>query len=187
VTYSTERDSLISAGNLETLATIAGETPAGAFVEVGVYRGGSARALYRVAEEQGRELYLFDTFEGHPTPSTSDDVRAHPEGRYADCADPVALRAEMPNASIVRGRFPDTWLWTPSPWRWVAFVHIDVDLYESTRDAILALTPAMVPGGVMYFDDYGVAECPGATKAVHELFANWEHLPNGKALVRFGR
>ena len=186
MTYSEDRESLISAGNVKQMVDAAKEAPAGAFVEVGVYRGGSARALYAVAEEQGRELYLFDTFEGHPKP-TQHDGPAHPAGRYDDCADPVALRQEMPNAFIVRGRFPDTWLSTAYPWPWVAFAHIDVDLYESTRDAILALSPCMVEGGVMYFDDYGEADCPGATKAVHELFANWEPLANGKALVRFGK
>jgi O-methyltransferase len=173
MTYSTDRDSLISAGNLEILLDHAASVPPGAFVEVGVYRGGSARALYRLAEAQGRALYLYDTFAGHPEPSVHDGPD-HPAGRFADCADPDALRAEMPNAWIIPGRFSTE----SAPSVPVAFAHVDVDLYD-------ALAPLMVPGGIMYFDDYGVPGCDGATRAVHELFANWQPLPNGKALVRF--
>jgi O-methyltransferase len=180
MTYSTDRSSLISAGNLEILLGHAASVPHGAFVEVGVYRGGSARALYRLAEAQGRSLYLYDTFAGHPEPGVYDGPD-HPAGRFADCADPVALRAEMPNAWIIPGRFGTA----SAPSVPVAFAHVDVDLYDSTRVAILALSPLMVPGGIMYFDDYGVPGCDGATRAVHELFANWQPLPNGKALVRF--
>jgi hypothetical protein len=183
--YSLDRESVISVGNLETLAKIASETPPGAFVEVGVYRGGSARVLYRIAEEQGRDLYLFDTFTGHPAPGMHDDARVHPEGRYADCADPAALQRDMPNAAIVCERFPRRipyFQWSPEGW--LAFAHVDVDLYESTRGAILALSECMVPGGVMYFDDYGIQGCRGATKAVDELLPDRVPLPNGKALWR---
>ena len=43
----------------------------GAFLEAGVYRGGTARLLRRVIEESGglRRLYLFDTFAGMPAPA----------------------------------------------------------------------------------------------------------------------
>jgi O-methyltransferase len=180
VTYSAERKSLILGGNLDTMAYLAAACPPGVFVEVGVYRGGSARVLYAVAEAQGRQLYLFDTFTGHPAPSVYDDPR-HPEGRYADCADPLALAVELPKAVIIRGRFPDM---LPPYFNTVAFAHIDVDLYESTRDAILALAPVMVPSGILYLDDYGVPECPGATKAVDELLPARELLPNGRAIWR---
>ncbi len=67
----------------------------------------------------------------------------------------------------------------------VTFAHIDVDLYESIRLALMALYPCLTEHGVLYVDDYGVPECPGATKAVDELFPQREVLANGKALVRF--
>lgn len=172
--------SIITPENLAVLRDHASASPAGAFVEVGVYRGGSARVLYEIAVSQGRSLYLFDTFAGHPTPGEH-DAPEHPAGRYADCADPHALRLAMPNARVVVGRFPDSLPPLPP----VAFAHVDVDLYESTRDSIDALRPLMAPGGVIYCDDYGVPECPGATRAMRECFgAAVEELPNGKALAR---
>jgi O-methyltransferase len=178
MSYAANRISLISPDNLATLLAYAAATPPGDFVELGVYRGGSARELYRVAEAQGRTLFLYDTFTGHPAPSEHDDP-AHPAGRFADCADPAALAREMPNARITVARFG---ILSDVPAR-IAFAHVDVDLYPSTRAAIVALTPSMVRGGIMYFDDYGVPDCPGATKAADELLGDTlERLPNGKAL-----
>lgn len=182
MTYSAERNSLILPPDLDLLASHARSAPPGAFVEVGVYRGGSARVLYPIAEEQNRILFLFDTFTGHPSPSEHDDP-THKKGRFADCIDPETLKAELPNAQIIKGRFqamaPFWKHWSP-----VAFAHIDVDLYESTRDAIKILAPYLVPGGLIYVDDYGVPECPGATRAVDELLPDRTLLPNGKAIWR---
>jgi O-methyltransferase len=183
--YSTARNSLIRPSNLDVLAEYARSAPHGAFVEVGVYRGGSARVLYQIAVEQWRSLWLFDTFTGHPTPSAEDSPK-HPEGRYADCADPAALQQEMPNARIIVGKFPTGPMSYPNGMKlWpVAFVHVDVDLYESTRDVILAFQHELAPGGLFLFDDYGVPDCPGATKAVDELLPDRQILSNGKALWR---
>ena len=47
--------------------------------------------------------------------------------------------------------------------------------------------PRLTPGGMMLFDDYGFASCPGVRKAVDEFFADKMqkpiYLPTGQALV----
>lgn len=187
MTYSPERNTIIRPDDLALMLSYAEHAPAGAFVEVGVYRGGSARKLYEIAERQGRQLWLFDTFAGHPEPSAHDSEQ-HPEGRYNDCADPSLLRTEMPNAYVTVGEFGLSCALIGID---VAFAHIDVDLYHSTRTAIEVLAPSMIPGGLFYFDDYGVPECPGATKAVNDWCDENDRprpdylTPEGKAVVRF--
>ncbi|HEX3704868.1 MAG TPA: TylF/MycF/NovP-related O-methyltransferase, partial [Vicinamibacterales bacterium] len=53
---------------------------------------------------------------------------------------------------------------------WVRILlHIDVDLYEPTRDSIAFLYERMNPGGIVVCDDYGFMTCPGATKAIDEF------------------
>jgi hypothetical protein len=49
-------------------------------------------------------------------------------------------------------------------------VHIDVDLYQPTRDSVEFFYPRMVPGGVILCDDYGSTRCPGARRAMDEFF-----------------
>lgn len=165
----TDLPSLIPDHDLLTLVDVAFSTPPGAFVELGVYQGGSAQRLYELAKGQGRALHLFDTFAGH-TQSGEQDHANHPNGRFSDCIDPDELQRLLPLAYIHRGVFPDTFneieIWLDE----VAFVHCDMDLYEPTRAACELLPPVMASGGVILFDDYFHDDCPGVRKAVDEAF-----------------
>ena len=150
--------SLIGDGVLDELVEMARGTPPGAFVEVGVYQGGSAQRLLAV----GRELWLFDTFTGIPFQGPDD---RHAVGDFSD-VDFEGVAAALAPAHLVRGVFPDTF--TPEVAQAVgpvAFVHVDCDQYESVRACILRLAPRLVPGGVMWFDDL---DLPGADRAARE-------------------
>ena len=171
--------SLISPSTLRELCTAASWAPPGAIVEIGVYQGGSALALYQVAQEQARALYLYDTFAGHPYHDDVRDHALHPLGRFADAADPDALRAMMPGAVVVVGIFPESLVPMPP----VAFVHADTDIYESTRAICERMPPLMVPGGVLWFDDYSQHETQGCRMAVDEAFSGVRVLQSGQGVV----
>ena len=68
-----------------------------------------------------------------------------------------------------------------------AFVHIDVDLYQPTRDSIEFFYPRLNPGGILLLDDYGFRSCPGATAAADEFFTDKDeavaNLPTGQGVV----
>jgi len=49
--------SCISKHNIETLLKYANKAPSGDFVEIGVYKGGSAWHLNNICENQGRTLH----------------------------------------------------------------------------------------------------------------------------------
>ena len=51
-------------------------------------------------------------------------------------------------------------------------VHVDVDLYQPTRDSIDFFYPRLNPGGLFVCDDYGFTTCPGATKAIDDFMAD---------------
>jgi hypothetical protein len=158
--------SVIGDDVLDELSQMAARSPkAGAIVEVGVYQGGSALRLYQVAREQNRQLYLYDTFEGIPY---KDDIDPHYVGDFGDCSY-HAIRCAFPEASVVKGIFPHS-AGLPYEPTWpnrVAFAHLDCDQYRSVKESIQFLRPLMLPGGIMWFDDYGAL--PGATAAVEEL------------------
>jgi O-methyltransferase len=69
----------------------------------------------------------------------------------------------------------------------IAWAHVDLDLYDSIRDAVAYLYPRLVPGGYLIFDDYGFPSCAGARHAVDEAFAGRPEvpvcLPTGQCLV----
>lgn len=153
---------LIDGNALEALVMASSAAPAGCFVEVGVYKGGSSECLYVISSLQGRELYLYDTFEGIPYQG-SDDY--HKVGDFCDTS-PEAIQAALPNARVTKGVFPASALEMPP----IAFAHLDCDQYQSVRDSILHLAPLMVEGGIMWFDGYNVLA--GATRAVDEIFGD---------------
>lgn len=156
---------------LLALSALAETAPPGDFVEVGVYRGGSAWYLNEIAERQGRRLHLFDTFTGIPNKGPMDERKA---GDYADTSLPD-LREQFPRAKFYEGIFPDTL--PPGLIDDVAFVHVDCDQYDGHCACIDLLFPYMVPGGIMLFDDYPFLT--GAKQAVDESFPPERLISNG--------
>jgi len=154
--------SVVHPGAIMSLCNIASYTPDGCFVEVGVFRGGTAYQLNEVAREQNRPLYLYDTFEGIPY-SEPEKGDGHPVGDFNDTSLEIVTQA-IPDAIITKGVFPDSMIEMPP----IAFVHVDCDQYRSITETVQALGPMMVKGGVMVFDDYGLLD--GATKAINELY-----------------
>ena len=53
-----------------------------------------------------------------------------------------------------------------------SLIHFDCDLFGPTRAAIEALWPRLSRGGIMLFDEYGIREWPGETKAVDEFLCD---------------
>ena len=78
----------------------------GAFVECGVWRGGSAIAAMIALSSAGdrdRDVYLFDTFEGMPGPASMDvDFR----GRSAAASSNMSAASARTSAPIRRRRAP---------------------------------------------------------------------------------
>lgn len=163
---------------LASLLRIAKTAPQGAFVELGVYQGGTAQHLAQIARKRGSPLYLFDTFCGMPFSGPDDPHRV---GEFGD-TNAAAVCALIPDAIVVPGVFPESA--TPALFgrHPIAFVHVDCDQHSSVAAACRFFPPLMVPGGLMVFDDY---DClPGATRAVREWGESFEITDQGKALWR---
>lgn len=83
--------------------------------------------------------------------------------------------------------------WIPSRFKEIedrefSFVHIDVDIYQPTKDSLEFFYSRMNSGGVILCDDYGYHTCPGAKKAFDE-FMNDKiegpviQLPTGQGII----
>lgn len=169
-------ESAIGEQALDDLCEIAASAPAGALVEFGVWKGGSAVRLAEVARAKGQPLYLYDTFCGIPyaDPGMGD---SHRVGDFGDTSE-QAVRELIPDAIVSAGVFPASLVKMPP----IGFVHVDADQYESVRSACEVFPQLMVNGGVMVFDDFGCLL--GADRAVLEHFSDFERTRFGKALVR---
>jgi O-methyltransferase len=168
----------------------------GAFVECGVFRGGSTMAVMLALLERGivdRDFYLYDTFSGFPLP---DDVDRYYDGRSAieewhekkrnenesgwlvstleeTRANVASTGYPAERITFVKGMVEDT-IPGVAPQQ-IAFLRLDTDFYVSTRHELIQLYDRVVPGGVLIIDDYGAFQ--GARKAVDEFFEQFERPP----------
>jgi hypothetical protein len=154
------------------------EGVAGGIAECGCFRGLSSYMMCQYLKREdaafrGHGVHLFDSFAGLSAPTAADDPGNVPDldaraGEFAASRDHVARTLEeFPDVAFHQGWIPDCFQDAPGgPWR---FVHVDVDLYEPTRDALAYFAPRMSPGGVIVCDDYGYLDWPGARKAVDEF------------------
>lgn len=167
----------------------------GAFVECGVWRGGSMMMVALTLLHAGvsdRDLYLFDTFEGMPKPDEAKDVdlkgrRAIEEWRQRSgrehgsewaLASLEQVRANLAATGypadrihMIKGMVEET-IPSKAPDR-IALLRLDTDWYSSTRHELECLYPLLSQDGVLIIDDYG--HYKGARQATDEYFANRGH------------
>jgi O-methyltransferase len=162
----------------------------GAFVECGVWRGGSCMAAALTLLRLGRadiDLYLFDTFAGMTPPAEIDRLALTGESAAA-----VLARSDRSTSHnwayapldevrrnlagthyppdklhLIAGRVEDT-LPARAPAQ-ISVLRLDTDWYESTRHELIHLFPRLAVGGVLIVDDYG--HWSGAREAVDEYVA----------------
>lgn len=140
-------------------------SPPGSFVEVGVYWGGLAWHLTQLGCRQQRGVYLYDTFEGLVDKAPVDVLQL---GHLK--TDEATVRATVGTYPYLEKCVFPRALSLPTQ---VAFAHIDVDQYQSTKDTAVALHRRMAPGGIMWFDDTAGGPhngLEGARQAVRELY-----------------
>jgi O-methyltransferase len=161
----------------------------GDMAECGCFEG--ATAFFMASASTSGMLYLFDSFKGISSPETRDrndrtDVMPWIKGDL--CSSEEKLRtnlARFKEINILPGWIPERFADVTD--RQFRVVHIDVDLYQPTRDSLEFFYPRMVQGGVIVMDDYGLLTCPGAKLAADEyalsVGAQVLHLPTGQGVI----
>jgi hypothetical protein len=136
----------------------------------------------------GRDLYLFDTFEGMTEPSENDvDYFGKPasevlsENSGYKCADAPLERVKdvlcgtgytKEKTHFVCGKVEDTVPeFAPDT---ISLLRLDTDWYASTKHELVHLYPRLINSGVIIIDDYG--HWRGSRQACDEYFAE-NHLP----------
>lgn len=138
----------------------------GDYAEVGVCEGGSAKIICEAKKD--KPFYLFDTFDGLPNTEKIDEiVNFKPTMFSADFEKVKEKLAGYKNVHIYKGLFPETA--TPIEDKKFAFVHLDVDLYQGTKDCLEFFYNRMSKGGIIISHDYDMI---GVRKAFDEFFAD---------------
>lgn len=190
--YEKVRDkTLIDIYRLYELYELAGSLGgvAGDFLEVGVWRGGSAALIgNRASSFPEAKMWLADTFTGVPKPVSSNDT-IYQGGEHADTSiedvQEILRNCGVLEYEILRGFFPEETAHLLSD-KIFRLAHIDVDSYDSAMNVFNWVWPRVSPGGLVIFDDYGFWGCEGVAMFVNELKKNGLpviHNLNGHAIL----
>ena len=178
----------------------------GAFLECGVWRGGSAMAYCYSNLQQDlsyREVFLLDTYEGYTKVNESDFEISNgkhaqdlfiEDANYVCYADLDDVKAGMMETSypmqkihFLVGDVVDTNLdLLPKQ---ISILRLDTDYYESTKWELENLYPRLAPGGVLIIDDYD--HWNGCRKACDEFFRDNEgslliQMEYGRIMIKNG-
>lgn len=168
----------------EMLALV--EDVPGDTAEAGVYQGASSWFICDHFADTERTHWAIDSFEGLSAP-TGRDGGHWAGGDLVGSEEVVRCRLAGYRAEVLKGWIPEVFDAVDADA--FAFVHIDVDIYEPTRDSLEFFYSRLSSGGVIVCDDYGFTSCPGATRAFDEFVQDKPepviHFPTGQgALIK---
>lgn len=139
----------------------------GDIIECGCYAGGSSAKLSLVAKLLGRDLFIFDSFEGLPAVNkyylrdkhcrrNENWLTNWTRGRYAAKLDKVQANikryGDLSVCNFVKGWFDQTLIPVNLPSK-AAFAFTDVDLANSAKDCFVAIWPMLSDRGIYVTHD----------------------------------
>lgn len=138
----------------------------GDLAEVGVFNGGSSKILCQT--KGNKSLHLFDTFEGLPK-KTKEDFKGFNISDFNCSLEKVKNNLkDYKNVFYYKGLIKDTCYKIKE--NKFSFVHLDVDLYNSTLDCLEFFYKRMNSGGVILSHDYILGVKHGVVKAFNDFF-----------------
>jgi O-methyltransferase len=121
----------------------------GNMVEIGMYRGGSAGIICHLKGE--KKFYGFDTFEGFPG-RTETDEKWFREKQYSARQEGVAAYlAKFADVTLTKGIFPQSGAILNG--QRFSFVNLDVDLYKGIIDSLNFVWEKMSDRGLILIHD----------------------------------
>jgi O-methyltransferase len=164
----------------------------GALIEIGVWRGGTAALIATQAKNLGLrdKVYACDTFSGVVKAGAEDPN--YLGGEHADTSQRSVEELfydtlNLDNIEVLTGIFPEETGGQVENLKF-RFCHIDVDVYQSAKDATEWIWERLVPGGMAaVYDDYGWDTTPGIARYVDSQLQLKDrtvlHNLNGHAIV----
>jgi O-methyltransferase len=132
----------------------------GVLVEAGCYKGSSTAKFSLAADIVGKELVVFDSFQGIPDNTEPHELNifggdaVFKQGDYCGSLDEVkatvARFGKVKCCRFIKGWFDDTMPGFKEP---ISAAYVDVDLASSTRTCLRYLFPLLEPNGVLYSQD----------------------------------
>ena len=158
----------------------------GDFVECGVYNGSTANIM---ASHCKSTLHLIDSWEGiseigkNDNPIYEDESFGWTNYKFKYELEKTKQNlSNYDNIKYYKGWIPEVLNINAD----IAFLHLDLDLYEPTKKSLEYFWDKVVEGGIV-MSDFHDEVATGAAKATRDFFKgikNIEILPTGKAIIK---
>lgn len=153
----------------------------GNVAECGCWQGQSAHLTAQILKacNFNKNFMIFDSFEGLSDLHENDrhDFRKLTEEEIRTQKKQFAAMEELVRGNLKEFDFISYYKgWIPSRFSEVdqekfSFVNIDVDLYQPIKDCLEFFYPRLLEQGIIFLDDYGMSQFPGAKLAVDEFLS----------------
>lgn len=167
-TYGVHGDPLLAPKFLSIARAAADLRIRGDWVEFGVFRGATARAMLDLLPYDSA-LHLFDSFEG---------LAEAWSGPFQKGSFSLA-EGEIPRFDDLRVKLNRAWFHEVDSnyFKHVcarsALVHVDCDLYSAAVQALDLVSPALRRGSILLFDEYVHDLGDGPVTDEHDAFTEW--------------
>jgi len=169
------------------------------FAECGCWKGHSSFIISTLLSKHNfkNEFHIFDSFQGGLSDKTTKDLNDRVEQSIKEIHQEKEMFSSFEQdvekvlknfnfVKLYKGWIPDRFEAIRD--RKFSFVHIDVDLYEPTRDSLEFFFPRLIESGGIVIDDYGMTQFPGCKKAVDEFlnrnkFSLFYEMPVGGCFI----
>ena len=131
-----------------------------------------------------KKYYGFDSFEGFPEPDIKDISNRNPQkGQWSHSKKEYVLENlrilgftndHFKKIEFIKGFFSNTFKHHTSLIDKLCLLHVDCDLYLSTKNSLEIWYPKVISGGIIVFDEYlhDTETFPGTVKAIDEFFGD---------------
>ncbi len=149
----------------------------GLWLEFGVYVGGTINRIAKFSKNS--KIFGFDSFEGLPEDWYGRTDYTFSKGTFNMSG---TLPKVDPNVNLIKGWFSDTLpIFIQKYNEPITFLHIDSDIYSSTKDIFRYLTPQISDGCIIVFDE--MVGYPGFQ--FNEWKAWWEFVDENRILFEW--
>lgn len=131
-------------------------TTKGVVVECGCWLGGTSANLSLICDIVGRDLIVYDSYEGLPIPAPNDKYASptgvgYLRGEIEVVKANVRRHGAIDRCEFRKGWFADT---LPNHREPIVLCYLDVDYQASLHDCVLNLWPHLTPQGYLFIDEY---------------------------------
>lgn len=128
----------------------------GVVVECGCWLGGSTANLSLICDLVGRDLIVYDSFEGLPAAEPGDKYASpfgegYLKGELELVKENVRRYGAIERCQFRKGWFKDT---LPSHTEPIVLAYLDVDYQASMHDCVVNLWPRLTDQGYIFMDEY---------------------------------